>query len=129
MWSPYHYLYKIRKDQSYAGSIKTTELKAILAAFDEITPTGELFFRNKEQYPNISMLIVNSNNGNFAIQDHNTTYEEINLIEIQTSKKEDQKEWYLNFMLKIAKALNWELILSEDDEENEEILIWKNKKL
>jgi len=128
MWSPYHYLYKIRKDKLYSGSIKTSELKKILNSFDEIISTGELYFRNKEQFPVISMLIVNSKNGNFAIKDDKTTFEKINLIEIETSKKEDQKGWYLKFMIKIAARLNWELILSEDDHENEEVLIWKNEK-
>ncbi|WMX17017.1 hypothetical protein [Aureispira sp. CCB-E] len=126
MWSPYHFLYKIRKDQLYSDSIETFDLKGILNTFDEIISIGELYYRNRKQYPCISILIVSSDNGNFTVKDHKTTFKEINLIEIQTSKDKDLKDWYLNFMTKIAQKLNWELILSEDDYGNEDILIWKS---
>jgi len=125
MWSPYHYLYEIRKDKLYSGSIKTSELKTILKSLNEISPTGELTYINKEQYPPIKILIVDSENGNFSIKDDKTTFEEINLVEIEISKEKELKNWYVDFMIKIAAKLNWELILSADDDDNEDILIWK----
>lgn len=124
MWSPYHYLFIIRKDKLYSTANNTSELKTILNSFEEITSTGNLTYRNKKQYPSISILIVKSVQGNFSIKDEHTTFSQINHIEVETSKNDTQKESYLKFMINLASKLNWELILSED----EETLIWNEEK-
>lgn len=122
MWSPYHNLYVIRKDKFYSVFIKTAKLKGILNSLEGIISTGNCTYRNRVGYPTISIVIVHSDKGNFAIQNKHTTFNEINHIEIEVSKKDEQKNWYLEFMMHLASQLSWELILLEEDE----TLIWKS---
>jgi hypothetical protein len=125
MWSTYEHYFQIRKNKNYSEAIDTKRVKSILESIDGIVSNGKLFYKNKKGFPAISITIVKSQNGNFAVQDKNTYFEEINLIDIQSTKEEAKQDWILNLMKTIAKQLNWEVILEEDDDGNEEIVFWE----
>lgn len=79
-------------------------------------------FSNVDLFPWIDISIVRTENGNFCAVDEEEP-ELANLIAVVTSKRTDQ-QIYLVVLTKIAEELNWELILEEDEDGNEEVVIW-----
>lgn len=123
MWSPYYKYYQIRKDNRYSELIKTEIVKSIILDDKTIVPKGNLMFRNRKGLPWISITLIRTENGSYAV-DKNTDFKEVNLIEVITSRRpETNEDWYLKMMRTVSKKLNWEIILEIDDDENEEIKI------
>jgi hypothetical protein len=127
MWSTYCHYFQIRKDENYSEAVDTKIVKSIFKSIDGVVANGKLYYKNKKGFPSISIAIVKSKNGNFAIQDKYTYFEEINLIDIQSTKKEVDQEWIMNLMKTIANKLNWEVILETDDDGNEDVVLWEGK--
>lgn len=122
MWSPLYDYYEIRKDNNYSESIDTEKLRSMVSGF-ATQNIGRLLYENKENDPWFSLCLIYTENGNYAISE-DTYFEKINLINIITSKNNDSnRDYYLNLLRSISNTLNWEIILEEDEEGNEEIII------
>jgi len=123
MWSPYYKYYQIRKDENRSEKLDTKYVKSIIENIGHFQNSGILIYESKKEIPWMTITLIQSNDGNYAI--HKTTnFEKINLIEVITSRRpETNEKWYLGIIRKIARELNWVIILEEDDDENENILI------
>ena len=123
MWSSRYKYYQIRKDKVYSECVDTQVVRSIILENEHIEPDGKLSFKSQEGCPWISMTMIKTEDGNYSV-DERTFFEEINLIEVITSRgNEDNENWYLGLLKVISKKLNWEVRLEQDDEGKEGILI------
>lgn len=123
MWSHIYWYYEIRGDNTYSEKLLTNDVLAILKNTGQLRPTGNQQFCNIEAFPWISVIAVNSHNGNYGkSEDFNSEW--VNLIAVTGSKSNPGNEvLYINMLTEIAEKINWELILEEDDNGNEDIVL------
>ncbi|NML42011.1 hypothetical protein HHL17_32800 [Chitinophaga sp. G-6-1-13] len=123
MWSPLYWYYEIRSDRSYSQRILTGDVLNVLNNTGELQRIDKQEFGNIERFPWISVVAVNSNNGNYATY---AGYKSrwINLIAVVGSKSDPRNETlYVSLLARIAEKLNWELILEEDEDGNEDVVL------
>lgn len=123
MWSDRFSYYNIRSDANYSQSLPTIDVVKVLEATSVLKRKGPQEFVNNEDFPWVSLTCVNCNNGNFA---HNEGDKSnlTSLITVVASKQNPLDEnRYVELLRCIAIALNWELILEEDDSGNEEVVL------
>ena len=77
-------------------------------------------FSNLEKFPCNSIYIFKTDNGNYAASDRG--FDRVNLITV-VCLMDNNRKTAMNLLLGIAKKLEWNLILEEDDFDNENILI------
>jgi hypothetical protein len=123
MWSPLYAYYNIRSDKSYSKSLFTRDIIQILEDTKVFQRKYSMTFTNTSSFPWIEVCIAQTVDGNFSVRE-DSNYEVANLIPVVASKESDQKI-YVDILTKIATKLNWELILEEDDDQNEDIIIHK----
>lgn len=124
MWSPLYRYYEIRSDAQYLQEVLSVEIGKIFEGTGHLLRTGNQTFTNAEGFPWIEIVYVKSNKGNFGV-DARYTSKFSNLIAVVTSRyREEDEKRYLDVLLQIAKKLGWELVLEEDDEGNEDVVIW-----
>lgn len=125
MWSPLYRYYDIRSDAEYLQELPSDEIGKILEDTGLLFRTGNQTFTNAEGFPWIQIIYAESDKGDFGV-DTRYTSTFSNLIAVVTSRyrQEDEKR-YLDILLQIAKKLGWELVLDEDDEGNEDVVIWR----
>ncbi|MGZ3778253.1 MAG: hypothetical protein ACXVI9_12085 [Mucilaginibacter sp.] len=101
----------------------TIDIVKILENTGVLKHKGPQTFINEENFPWINIACVNSNKGNFAQNDSDST-EVCNLIAIVVSRQGASNEIkYVELLKHIAAKLNWELILEEDDDGNENVVL------
>jgi hypothetical protein len=123
MWSPLYWYYNIRGDADYLREVPSVEIDKILENTGVLVRTGKQMFSNTDQFPWIEIIYAKSNQGNFSVTPSYTS-QFSNLIAVVASRREPENERkYLAFLLQIAERLDWELVLEQDDEENEDIII------
>lgn len=123
MWSSFYQYYQIRKDKRRSQLVDTKKVRAIITSFSSFTAKGNLIFHSDTDKPWMTITLVQTKDGNYAVNEL-ADYKEINLIEVITSRKStDNEAWYLSILKTIATELEWQIILEEDDEGNEEIHI------
>lgn len=125
MWSHLYWYYEIRGDNTYSEKLLTSDVLNVLKNTGKLRLTGNQQFCNIEAFPWVSVIAVNSNNGNYARrEDFNSEW--VNLIAITGSKSNSENEiLYVSMLTGIAEKINWELILEEDDNGNENIVLRK----
>ncbi len=124
MWSPDYKYYQIRKDHKRSEWVSTERVAAMINGLCDFEKEGILIYKTKKNLPWISVTLIDSKDGNYAIG-ADTNFEKINLIEVITSRKPETNEgWYLAFMRYVAAELNWRVILESNGEEGEELLIY-----
>lgn len=105
--------------------ILTSDVLNILDNTGKLQRTGNQQFSNIESYPWISIVAVNSDNGSYGRDEHFNS-EWVNLIAVVGSKSNPENEiLYVNMLTEIAEKINWELILEEDDDNNENVVLRK----
>ena len=120
MYSNQYRYYEIHGD-NYSQKMEYRKIVKIILDQNCFVQKDNQIFKNKDDFPWISIGIVYTQNDNYATKNEK---KEINLITIVTQKNIDQSI-YTNVLLNIAKELNWKLFLEEDDEGNENIEILK----
>lgn len=98
----------------------------MLDAMPEVERAGLMIYKDAAGFPWIDLVLAKGQNGNFHCADE-TWHEEFNMIPIVCSKTESGKvpATQINFLIRIAEKLNWELINEENDAGQEDVLIWK----
>lgn len=125
MWSPFYWYYEIRGNETYSQRLPTNDVLNVLDNTGKLQRTGNQQFSNTENFPWISVIAVNSDNGNYGRKEHFNS-EWINLIAIVGSKSNPGNEGlYVSMLTEIAEKINWELILEEDDDDNENVVLRK----
>ncbi|HEY9260539.1 hypothetical protein [Chitinophaga sp.] len=123
MWSHLYWYYEIRANGTYSERLLTKEVLTILGNTGKLRPIGNQQFCNIENAPWMSVIAVNSHNGTYG-RDQDFNSEWVNLIAIVGSKSNPENErFYVSMLTDIAEKINWELILEEDDNENENIIL------
>jgi hypothetical protein len=120
MWSHLYGYYEIRGAADYSITKDTLEVQAFLDGLPELNRTGLLSYGNAVGYPVINLSLVKSHRGNYAIYPDTWTAE-INMMPVVCNKLDDGKvpNEQTRLLIKIAAALNWELI-DEDGDTGEE---------
>lgn len=125
MWSNLYAYYNIRSDKSYLEFHSTKEIIRVLKNTDVLRETDPMIFGNTSSFPWVTIGIAQTANSNFSIDD-DANYEAANLLSVVTSKEHDQS-LYKGLLVKIAEELGWEVVLEEDDDGNEDVVIYNPK--
>jgi hypothetical protein len=124
MYSHVYGYFEIRSNEKYSDRKLTKEVIQVLEETGVLIRHENLSFKNKDGFPWIEITCVDSLNGNYS--SNGELLDECNLLAIITSKNEaDSEQKYLDVLKTISAKLEWELILEEDEEGNEDILIYK----
>lgn len=123
MWSPYYKYYQIIKDKNRSEKIEIEKAKSILSSVEFLEQDGLLIYKNQSGFPWITITLIETDDGNYSVND-TTRFENINLLEVITSRRpETNEQWYLEILKNLANQLRWQLILEEDDDGKENVLI------
>src|SRR4051812_39081544 len=121
MWSTYYDYYEIRASGSYSLTFDTKQMQAVLDAMPELERVGLMNYKNADGFPWIDLVLAKGQNGNFHCFE-DTWHDEFNMIPVVCSKIEGGKvpATQIDFLIKIAETLGWELINEENDFSEEE---------
>jgi hypothetical protein len=123
MSSNLYLYYEIRGNETYSQRLLTNDVLNVLDNTEKLQRTGNQLFCNIQGFPWISIIAVNSSNGNYG-RDADFKSEWVNLIAVVGSKSDPENEiLYVNMLTEIAEKINWELILKEDDNDNENVVL------
>ena len=125
MWSNLYWYFNIRSDKSPGNSLPSSDIVNVLKKQQELKQTGPQSFTNDKDFPWIDISCVYSKNGNYS---HNLSdlTETSDLIVVVTSKGNDSDDdKVIHLLTEIANKLDWELILEEDNDGNEDVVINK----
>ncbi|MEZ2440249.1 hypothetical protein AB6805_00905 [Chitinophaga sp. RCC_12] len=123
MWSHLYWYYEIRGNETYSQQLLTNDVLSVLENTGKLKAKGNREFCNMEGLPWISVTAINSHNGSYGrAEDFNSEW--VNLIAIIGSKSTSENEnFYISLLTDIAEKINWELILEEDDNDNENVVL------
>ncbi len=122
MWSNLYGYYEIRNDAGYTKSLPTKNIVQVLLDAGVFHQKYPLIFENKDPFPWLNISVVYTTDGGFAVGEKSTS-EISTLLSIVTSKRYHQ-DVYLPVLIEVAKQLEWQLILEEDDDDNENVVIY-----
>lgn len=123
MWSPLYWYYEIRGDNTYRQRLLTSDVINILNTMGELRQVDNQRFSNTAGFPWITVSVINSSNGNYG-REEDFNSEWVTLIAVVGSKSAPQNEaLYVKLLTEIAEKLNWELILEEDEDGNEDVVL------
>jgi uncharacterized UBP type Zn finger protein len=122
MWSDRYNYYNIQSDKYFTQKVATEIAVRIVLQTNSFIQKNHQSFINTEIFPWVDVIIVQTEDGNFAATDK--PFSKANLIAIVCSKgNEIDQSIYKNIFLDIAEKLNWKLFLEADDDGNEGIEI------
>jgi len=122
MWSNLYVYYNLRSDERYQQFQPVEEIVQILKGTGVLEAQSSMIFGNVSNFPWLNIGIAQTTDGNYSIaQDAN--YDSGNLLTVVTSRQHDQ-QIYKDLLIGIARKLQWEVILEEDDHENEDVIIF-----
>ncbi|WP_133271892.1 hypothetical protein [Hymenobacter radiodurans] len=126
MWSNWYKYYEIRSSPTYNSTADTKAIRSVLDSLPELERVGLVNYKNAVGYPWIDLALVKGNNGSFSCS-NDTWSDEFNMMSITCSKSEDGKvpDYQVDFLIRLASILNWELIEDENEEDEENIVLWK----
>ncbi|WP_436491527.1 hypothetical protein [Chitinophaga sp. ARDCPP14] len=125
MWSHLYWYYEIRGNETYSQQLLTNDVLSVLENTGKLKAKGNQEFCNMEGLPWINVTAINSRNGSYGrAEDFNSEW--VNLIAIIGSRSTPENEtFYISLLTDIAEKINWELILEEDDNDNENVVLRK----
>ena len=125
MWSHLYGYYEIRGSADYSISADTEDMRTILADFPELKRVGLMSYENALGYPWISLCLAKSSKGSYSVSPE-TWNTEFNTIPVVCSKSDSGKvpAAQLDLLLRIAALLNWELLEEENDEGEEDVVLY-----
>jgi len=125
MWSTFYLYYNIRSDNGHSKHLSTKTIIKVLENTGVLKNTGPQKFVNKETFPWIEICCVNAINGNYSFNNNDST-ELCNLISVVASKRNPAElNKYVRLLTQVAEYLNWELSLEEDDDGNEDVILYR----
>lgn len=126
MWSPYYYYFFIRSDEQYSRSTDTSELSSFIIRDLGLVQEDPVSFNASESLPWLRLTLVRADpkSGNYGRTCHDPWPEKVNLVSLVGSKRSGDRESYVALLTRIAELLQWELIEEEDDDENEDVVVW-----
>jgi hypothetical protein len=119
MYSDVYGYYNICSE-NYIQKIEYEKIIEIILEQNCFVQIDNQTFRNDNDFPWINIVIAYTEDGCYSIKDEKL--DEVNLIAIVTSKRNDQTI-YRDKLLRISRKLHWALFLEEDEEGNENIEI------
>jgi hypothetical protein len=123
MWSTLYWYYEVRGDATYTRSLPTATVLRVLESTGALKKKERQTFVNKDDYPWMEIVVVDSDNGNFGSKKHFNS-KTVNLISVVASRRTPENEaFYVAFFSGIAEQLNWEFILESDDDGNEDVVL------
>ncbi len=127
MWSPYYWYFEIRGKYNYTVKLPTSQVVAMLDAKPWLQKGGHQSYENVDTDPWMTLSCIYSEDGNFG--SHSSLNNEwCTLITIVGSKNfPNNLEYYQKSLAEIASDLNWELIWEEDDDGNQNVVLWPMK--
>lgn len=125
MYSAFYFYFEIRYDASYSRSVDAPALTRFLAGLDELVPKNGDTYAAREGAPWLSMALLSADSrGNYA--SWGTCPAFVNLISVVGSKEgADARQFYLSLMVKIAAFLGWHVMDEEDEDGNEDVVLWR----
>ncbi len=118
MVSHLYQYYTLQSDEAFSQKAAIETVTEILLQTHCLTQTGHQSFVNTSDFPWLVLSAHFTPDGNFASTEKPFSY--VNLISIVCSKNVDQSV-YTRVLLKIAKQLNWRLVLEQDEDGNEDV--------
>lgn len=126
MWSPYCWYYEIRGNANYDLKLPTAHVLDVLEQTGNLRRNGAQSFVNKQGFPWIDLTCIYTTDGDYG---RSETLENAwcTLIIVRGSKASDADVQHNEALLKdIASALNWECILEEGDDSEDEVVLLAN---
>lgn len=108
--------YNIQSDENFSKKIKRESLITFLQEINELQQQDHQTFKNKYGFPWLKMILIETNNGNYAPSV--IPNEWVTLVAIVCSEDNDQNV-YIKLFKKIADFLDWKIYLEDDDKGNE----------
>ncbi|GAB3834958.1 hypothetical protein [Hymenobacter jeollabukensis] len=126
MWSDRYSYYEIRASATYSATADTKQIRNVLDALPELQRTGTVSYVNAIGFPWLELSLVTGKDGNFHVFTDTWT-EQFNMIPIVCAKSDQGHvpASQLSFLVKLAQLLNWELIWEEDEDGNEDVILWR----
>ncbi len=122
MYSHLYGYYKIKYDEHFGQKLERSFVVECLLEtklFKQKTPQS---FENAEGFPWVSIAIVETYNGNYAVHDLEIPF--VTLVIIVCSKgDEDDQARYVSAFKDVANKLGWRLYLEEDEDGNKNVEI------
>lgn len=119
---PQYNYYEIKYDTSFSQKIERVKVVKAILNTGMFKQKNHQTFANKKSFPWVSILIVETKDGNFAGSDHVNEF--VTLIAIVcTDECYVEQEKYIPTFIQIAHQLNWKLYLTRDNDGNEDVEI------
>ena len=122
MWSDRYNYYNIQFDEHFSQKLDKSVVVNCLLGTKLFKQTNHQAFANTDKFPWVEMVLVETNDGNFASSETENQF--VTLVAIVCSKGQNiNQQIYIGTFKQIANKLNWKLYLEEDDDGNENIEI------
>jgi hypothetical protein len=122
MWSDRYNYYNIQFDTHFSQKLDKSVVVNCLLETKLFKQTSHQAFTNVDDFPWVTILLVETYDGNFSSSDKENQF--VTLISIVCSKGQNiDSQIYIDIFKQIANELNWKLYLEEDDAGNENIEI------
>jgi hypothetical protein len=125
MYGAFYFYFEIRSDASYSKSVDGHVLKSFLSGLDALSPKGDDTYVAANGAPWLSMgLRCADSGGNYASS--GTCPEVVSLISVVGSNRDASaaRHFYVDLMVEIAAFLRWEVVEEEDEDGNEDVVVW-----
>jgi hypothetical protein len=120
MWSDRYNYYNIQFDEHFSQKLDKSVVVECLLETNLFRRTNHQTFTNKDKFPWVDIVLVETYDGNFASSDKENQF--VTLVAIVCSKGQNiDQQIYIDTFKQIANKLNWKLYLEEDDDGNENI--------
>lgn len=108
MYSHIYLYYELRSNKNYSEVLPVADIVRILESAEVLYKKSPVIFENIDSFPPISLSIVMTKNGNYAV---NETTELViaNLLSVVCYRGNNEKI-YINLLIALAKQLRWELV-------------------
>ncbi|WP_109700242.1 hypothetical protein [Chitinophaga deserti] len=125
MWSVHCWYFAIRANQHFTVAHPTATIIELLNSKNLFIQTGSHTFKEKPGQPWVNIKCIYTKNGNFGTPE-SLENKLCTLLYIQATKTlPDSIHYFRELLTPIARELNWEFILECDDEENEDVVLYR----
>ena len=124
MWSDKYNYYNIQFDEKFSQKLEKKFVVKCLLETNLFKQTNHQSLRNLDNFPWAEIVLVETQNGNFATSEKENLFVSLIAIVCLKNQKTNQQV-YIDTFIQIAEKLNWKLYLERDDDGNENIEIKK----
>lgn len=123
MWSPYYYYFYISRDFDLSESTQGESLALFLEEELGLVSNGSSGFEGRPEMPWLDLGLVHTSTRH-SWASTPTLPELVNLIPVVGSKRSGNRKAYIAILSRIAQRLGWRLTEEEDDDGNEDVVLW-----